>query len=127
MIVSGNDDGNNAVRKVSGITPPEEQRILDFLQGAVYCWCKNRLGDWFSMRDLMGGVNRDWNGTPLFALYNNHIKDGKSLDEAFERAGKDGGKILKKVIADDNKLKFETKKDERIRKYRLIEETDTNP
>jgi hypothetical protein len=43
------------LRSVSGISDEEKQRILDFLQGAVYCWCKNRKDEWFSLRDLMGG------------------------------------------------------------------------
>lgn len=32
--------GDKTIRTVNGITPEEEQRIIDFLQGAVYCWCK---------------------------------------------------------------------------------------
>jgi len=42
-------------RKVNGISAEETLRIKDFLQGAVYCWCKNNKGEWFSLRDLMGG------------------------------------------------------------------------
>jgi len=46
-------------RKVNGISAEETLRIKDFLQGAVYCWCKNNKGEWFSLRDLMGGDNYD--------------------------------------------------------------------
>ena len=28
------------IRDVKNITTAEKQRIYDFLQGAVYCWCK---------------------------------------------------------------------------------------
>ncbi len=57
------------IRKVYGITDKEKNRILNFLQGAVYYWCKNRKGEWFSLRDLMGGENYYWEGTPLVVLY----------------------------------------------------------
>ncbi len=30
------------IREVRGISNEQRQRILDFLQGAVYSWCKNR-------------------------------------------------------------------------------------
>ena len=50
-------DGNNEVLNVSGITPEKEKNIIDFFQGAVYYWRKNRKDEWFSLRDLMGGEN----------------------------------------------------------------------
>ena len=60
------------LRNVNGISEQESQRIKDFLQGAVYCWCKNKKGDWFSLRDLMGGDNFYWEDTPLIPLYEKH-------------------------------------------------------
>lgn len=30
------------IKDVHGISNEGKQRIIDFLQGAVYCWCKNR-------------------------------------------------------------------------------------
>ena len=33
---------NSEIRDVHGITPEQEAKILDFLQGAVYCWCNNQ-------------------------------------------------------------------------------------
>ncbi len=102
------------IREVSGITLEQRQRIYDFLQGAVYCWCKNRDHEWFSMRDLMGGDNYYWQRTPLYALYEKH--EGKS-DDPFKEAGKDSGWLLKRVIHED-KREFETTVDELVRKYR---------
>jgi len=105
------------IRNVTGITDSEAQRICDYLQGAVYCWCKNRSEEWFSVRDLFGGENFDWTGTPIGVLYEKHISKGKSDDNAISDAGKDAGWILKKIIEDDLR-NFETKKEELIRKYR---------
>ena len=61
------------IRDVSAITKAEKQRIYDFLQGGIYCWCKNRPHEWFAIKDLLGGENFDWNGTPLIVLYHKHI------------------------------------------------------
>jgi len=105
------------IREVQGISNQQKLRIIDFLQGAVYSWCKNRANEWFSMRDLMGGDNFYWEGTPLYELFQKHINLGKNADDAIGAAGKDSGWILKKVIVND-KRKFETKKEELIRKYR---------
>ena len=110
--------GNNEIRSVSGISQDEEREIIIFLQGAVYCWCKNRKDEWFSLRDLMGGENYYWNNTPLIKLWEKHNKLGKS-DPVID-AGKDGGWILKKMIQIDNR-NFETKEEEMIRKYRWVQ------
>jgi len=106
---------NSEVREVRGITNEDKQRIKDFLQGAVYCWCKNNKNQWFALRDLMGGDNYYWQGTPLIKLYEKH----KNKNNPVELAGKDAGWILKKVIQKDKRV-FETKKEEMTRKYKWI-------
>jgi len=109
------------LREVRNISDVEKQSILDFLQGAIYCWCKNRKNEWFSLRDLMGGDNYYWDGTPLEVLYLKHKNMGKEWESASKDAGKDSGWILKKAIIKDVRS-FETKKEELIRKYRWIVE-----
>ena len=105
------------INDVKGIGKEQKQSILDFLQGAVYCWCKNRKNEWFSLRDLMGGDNYFWQGTPLLALYEKHKSKGKDWESAVKDAGKDAGWLLKRVIYSDKRI-FDTKKEELIRKYR---------
>jgi len=97
------------IRDVRGISEEQKQRIRDFLQGAVYCWCKNRKDEWFAARDLLGGDNYFWQGTPMLALY--------EKSEDVEQAGKDAGWLLKQVINND-KRSFETKKEGLVRQYR---------
>ncbi len=104
------------VRRVNGISVEETLRINDFLQGAVYCWCKNKKGDWFSLRDLMGGDNFYWQGTPLMPLYHKHESD---KEDPVKEAGKDAGWLLKSVLNSD-KREFESKKENLIRNYRWI-------
>ena len=104
------------VYEVTGISNEEKERIMSFLQGAVYCWCNNRKDEWFSLRDFLGGGNYYWQGTPLEVLFDKHINKGKSLKDSIKDAGKDAGMILKKIIDTDERL-FETKKDEQVNKY----------
>lgn len=108
-----------ALYEVHGITDNEKQRIMDFLQGAVYCWCKNRPDEWFAVRKLMGGENFYWQGTPLMPLYEKQVKKGKSGNDAMEAAAIDCGWLLKKVIAKD-KREFETEVFEQTRQYRWL-------
>ena len=110
------------LREVYGITENESLRIQSFLQGAVYCWCKNRKDEWFSLRDLMGGDNSFWQGTPLMALYEKQERAGVLEPTASEQAGREGGWLLKSVISADLRI-FETIEEELIRKYRWIQST----
>lgn len=109
------------VREVTGLTTPQKERICDFLQGAVYCWCKNRRDEWFSLRDLMGGENYYWSGTPMLVLWTKH--NGVSVDPVKE-AGKDGGWLLKRVLDRDPRA-FETRDGAFIREYRWLSSVPT--
>ena len=42
------------IREVQGITAEQQALIMAFLQGAVYSWVKNRSGESFTARDLVG-------------------------------------------------------------------------
>ncbi|MEA1877201.1 MAG: hypothetical protein U9N86_10060 [Bacteroidota bacterium] len=91
------------MRKNFGICESDLHDIKCFLQGAVYCWAKNKKDEIFAARDLMGGENYEWSGTPLICLYNKHINKGKSDELAIEEAGKDLGWILKSVLDEDKR------------------------
>lgn len=102
---------------IRGIKDDERARAQDFLQGAVYCWCKNRPAEWFSLRDLMGGANNDcWAGTPLIPFYNKHA----AAADAVKRAGQDCGRLLLAVINADFR-EFKTRLAERNRQYCWIQ------
>ena len=79
---------DSKIRDFHGITDEQKQGIRDFLQGAVYSWCKNRKDEWFAARDLLCGDNYYWQGTSMIALY--------EKSEDVEQAGKDAGWLLKK-------------------------------
>ena len=47
---------NSEVREVRNITNDSQQRLEDFLQGAVYSWCKNNKNKWFALRNINGCI-----------------------------------------------------------------------
>lgn len=113
------------VIEVEGISATSKRRIYDFLQGSVYCWCKNRKDEWFAARDLVGGENFYWDGTPLLALYKKHVKLGSA--DPVVSAAMDLGLMLRQVIEKD-KRRFTTKKVKQlkyhIRKYQWDGDSD---
>ena len=106
-----NPEYHNKVRRVHGITTAQYQAIRAFLQGAVYCWCINRREDPFVARDLVGGDNKDWRGTPLMVLYEYYL-DGNddNYDYAVTETGKAVGRLLFEVLANDRRV-FDTWED----------------
>jgi hypothetical protein len=90
------------IRNVTGITDTQRTAIEHFMQGAIYTWVKNKEGA-FAVRDLVGGVNTDWIGTPLHVLYEKHIQMNKSPEDAFKSAAKDLGWIVKAMIDRDRR------------------------
>lgn len=97
----------------------EKKSILDFLQGSVYCWCKNKQDQEFAFKDLMGGDNYYWEGTPLIVLYDKALEINSK--DPVNTAAIAAGWLLKKVLKDD-KRKFSTKKGQDRRYYRWIRE-----
>lgn len=119
-----NFDDNSRITNVLVITEEQNKSIRDFLQGAVYCWCKSYYKEnyeenegWFSMRDLMGDENFHWQGTPLFALHIGYEEYGSESPK--KEAGKAAGRLLKRVIIEDRRY-FEVKEEEHITKYRWV-------
>lgn len=93
--------------------------VKAYLQGAVYCWCKNVKGEneWFAARDFLGGENFYWEGTPMMALYEYYKKINPEGYYAQEEVGKAAGWLLKQVLLEDRRT-FETRKGYRSREYR---------
>ncbi len=93
------------------IDPLDLEKINAYIQGAVYCWCKN-VRDikgnnlWFIAAHLFGGDNFFWEETPLFVLYKWHLKNGAA--DPVNMAGRDVGHILKSLI-DKNPRIFHTR------------------
>jgi len=107
------------LQEVHGIEDDKKSLIKAFLQGAVYCWGKNRKGEPFAVRDLMGGDNFEWQGTPLYVLYEKHFNGGKDNDSAIKAAAIDLGWLLKTVLAEDKRT-FKISTAGRVNTYEWI-------
>lgn len=95
-------EGIDTYKSVLGFEENQIREMRAFLQGAVYCWCKNCKGQWFAARDLVGGENYDWQGTPLYALFAYYRQYGDDAD-AIDEAGKAAGRLLLGVLIEDKR------------------------
>lgn len=112
--------GANTYRNVRGFNDDELQRMRDFLLGAVWVWCRDRKGKWFAARDLLGGANYHWDGSPLIRLYNYYMaKSGGNDNYSVQQAGRAAGHLLKRVLKDDTQRVYETRKGY-TREYRWV-------
>ena len=105
------------LRDVHGISERQKDLIKAFLQGAVYCWVKNRTGEEFAARDLVGGENFEWRDTPRYVLFEKH--NHKDHESALKSAAKDLGWLLKAVLSNDKRT-FEARKARLVSYYRWI-------
>lgn len=104
-------NGNTSIQEVSSLSEVERDKICSFLQGAVYTWCAIKGSVEFAAKDFVGGDNRNWLGTPLYALYAHYEYIGEDSESAVEKAGKDLGWLLKKVICNDSRNFSQNKSD----------------
>jgi len=118
-----NSENLPAPRAVHGIEAQQLRDITNFLQGSVYCWCKNRRGEPFAARDLLGGDNYFWQDTPMITLFDYYRNgDDANNEYAKKEAGKAAGRLLYQLLYDD-KREFETWVDY-TRMYRWTGEED---
>jgi hypothetical protein len=119
MTIVSTTNKTTRVFTVQNLPQADAKRICDFLQGAVYAWCKDHPDEWFGLRDLMGGENGNWGGTPLQELYDRHRAAGSGEAEAESKAASDGGRLLKRVLHDDGR-EFKAKRAYRTALYRWV-------
>lgn len=70
-------NGEEDARKPKNFAKLDESdvtRALDFVQGAVYCWCASQPGVAFSVHTLFGKDNEYWQNTPLQSIYDAYNK-----------------------------------------------------
>ena len=106
------------IKKIHSISETQAQEIRNYLQGAIRCHDKVAVGKWFSLRDLMGGANFDWNGTPMQALFEAY----RGRSDTLKVTAKSAGLLLKAAIEEDPCRRYETKKEAFTRMYRWVKE-----
>lgn len=95
---------------IHGFEENELQRMRDYLLGAVQAWCRDRHGEWFAARDLLGGANFFWQGTPLICLFDFYMaRSGNDSEYSVKQAGRAAGHLLKRVLIEDTKRMYETR------------------
>ena len=72
-----------------------------YIKDVVDDFCNKYPQEKFSVRILFGGVNKDWNGTPLQKIYDYYILNGYSNKKAFKKSAIDVGRLLKTVLVED--------------------------
>ena len=107
-------------RNVWGIGKWRQKRMRDYLLGAVHVWCRDHYEEWFAAKDLIGGPNFYWQETPLYPLYSYYRQFGDS-NYAIKQAGRAAGWLLKRVLIEDKKRTYETRKGY-TRQYRWVGE-----
>lgn len=113
---------DNNFRYVWCLKEEELKPMRDYLLGAVQVWCRDRKGEWFAARDLLGGANYYWQGTPLYDLYEHYLKISNGDSEyAVKQAGRAAGNLLKRVLIEDSKRTYETRQGF-TREYRWVGE-----
>jgi len=115
---------DNYYKNVLGIDEPLQQRMRDYLLGAVQAWCRDRHGEWFAARDLLGGANFYWQGTPLYPLFTYYQQFGDD-NYAITQAGRAAGWLLKRVLIEDEKRTYETRQGY-TREYRWVGEENVD-
>lgn len=87
--------------KISAKVSKNDLKLMEFyILGAVHGFTAAAGSKSFKVRDLFGYDNRDWNGTPIQEIYEFYLKSFPHEDAA-DKAGKDVGKLLRKVLAED--------------------------
>ena len=103
-----NDNVSKARAISAKISEKEQDLIKAYIQGAIYCFCKNCPNDNgvgskpFHARDLFGGENYFWEETPLFVLFDWHRNNGANNPQ--NEAGKDVGHLMSAVIQNDKRV-----------------------
>lgn len=111
---------DNTYMNVHGFEEVELQRMRDYLLGAVQVWCRDRHGEWFAARDLLGGANFFWQGTPLIRLFDFYMaRSDNDSEYSVKQAGRAAGHLLKRVLVEDTKRMYETRQGY-TRQYRWV-------
>ncbi|SMN01136.1 hypothetical protein SPONN_2230 [uncultured Candidatus Thioglobus sp.] len=99
----------NKVPHIDDISDEQKAEICAFIQGAIYYWCQINFDENsneslnFTGRDLIGGKNRHWKGTPLLCLYKKYSTAGNSDKDSRKLAAIDAGHLLRWVVDNDKR------------------------
>lgn len=76
-------------------------------------------GTVFTLKDLVGGENWNWDNSPLIILYQYYIENNRHKEEAFRLAAIDAEKLLASALSED-KDKYEFLAEYPVNAYRKV-------
>ncbi len=104
-------DSRKRIIKISAaVNEKDIEHMKLYILGAVHGFTAAAGSKSFTVRDIFGNGNRNWNGTPIKVLPHK---------DATERAAQDLGKLLRKVLAED-KYEYEEESGNRECTYRRV-------
>lgn len=90
--------------------------------------CNTRLNsvsnEWFVLRDIVGGNNRDFAGTNFQIIYDKYLIEYGDRQIAYSKTAQDMGWFLKNALKNDNKIftcGYLYRAGKRLRAYRLLQ------
>ena len=98
-MITGKNSNGQPPKDVHGLADEQRNNAEAYLQGMVYGWCASQGTKRFATRDLVGGVNWNWEGTPLQCVYDKQ----ENKKTAHDVAGQEVGRLLKRVIIKDQR------------------------
>lgn len=104
------------VRPAIRLGEQETADILLYMTDAVHDFTASEPEKAFAVRDLFGGKNSDWGGTPLQTIFDRYSED-MPKEKAAKRAGIDVGRLLKIVLNEDKYTYLEEETDPRTCRY----------
>lgn len=114
-------DKETRILHVHGVDRAHQEEIRTYLHEKLEAWCaSHEKGNDFAAREWHGGVNSNWNGTPLQELYTYYRRRNRGDVYAYCEAGKAAGRILKAVIDGDKKHMFHITRGFRTVRYRWM-------
>lgn len=112
-------NSNKRIIKISAKVSENDLELMKiYILGAVHGFTAAADSKSFKVRDLFGYENRDWYKTPIQEIYEFYLKSSPH-EEAADKAGKDVGKLLRRVLTDD-KYEYEEEFGNRECTYRRL-------
>lgn len=89
------------ITELTWLTIEQLIEIESYLNKIIDVWINKNPIQEFGVPELLGGSNRDWNGTPMQYLYDHFYSIYKDDEMAKEKAAYNSGILVNKVVLQD--------------------------
>lgn len=95
----------NDVSDLKWLSQTQLTGIEIYINQCIDNWCTNNSNQTFSVSDIFGNKNWNWNSTPLQVLYDYELNLSNDSQKAFDKAGYFIGILLNKVVAERSDIR----------------------